>query len=125
MKFPNSIEQTMQSAAAPVHQDVLQPTLPNRAARRAKSVNHRETNEPATPFQPPSFQARVANGDGVQVIDRVLRLPEVLAMVGIGRTLLLAMTKNGEFPPPLKLTARLRGWKLSAVQAFLASKEVE
>jgi predicted DNA-binding transcriptional regulator AlpA len=46
-------------------------------------------------------------------------------MVGIGRTLLLAMTKNGEFPPPLKLTARLRGWKLSAVQAFLASKEVE
>ena len=115
----------MQSAAAPVHQDVLQPTLPNRAARRAKSVNHRETNEPATPFQPPSFQARVANGDGVQVIDRVLRLPEVLAMVGIGRTLVLAMVKSRQFPPPIKLTARIYVWRLSAVQAFLASKEAE
>lgn len=115
----------MQSAAAPVHQEVLPPALPNRAARRAESVNHREPRELAMPSQPPSFQARVASGDGLQVIDRVLRLPEVLAMVGIGRTLLLEMVKTGEFPAPLRISTRIRAWRCSAVEAFLASKEAE
>jgi predicted DNA-binding transcriptional regulator AlpA len=125
MKFNESTNQPMQPAAAPLHQEALPPVLPNRAARRVKSVRHRELSDFATPSQPPSFQARVANDAGVRVTDRVLRLPEVLAMVGIGRTLLLSMVKTGEFPAPLRLSARIRAWRLSAVEAFLASKEVE
>ncbi|RKE24443.1 AlpA family transcriptional regulator [Paraburkholderia sp. BL23I1N1] len=61
----------------------------------------------------------------MRVIDRVLRLPEVLAMIGIGRTTLLGMVKTGEFPAPLRLSARIRAWRQSSVEAFLASKEAE
>lgn len=58
-------------------------------------------------------------------IDRVLRLPEVLEIVPIGRTKLLQMVKEGTFPAPLHLTTRIRGWRLSAIQKFLASVEGE
>jgi predicted DNA-binding transcriptional regulator AlpA len=58
-------------------------------------------------------------------LDPVLRLPEVLEAVRVGRTTLLKMVKNGEFPAPLHLTARIRVWRLSAVQQFLASVEGE
>jgi predicted DNA-binding transcriptional regulator AlpA len=56
-------------------------------------------------------------------IDPILRLPEVLEIVRVGRTTLLKMVKNGTFPAPLSLTARIRGWRLSAIQEFLDSLE--
>lgn len=56
-------------------------------------------------------------------IDPVLRLPEVLEIVRVGRTTLLKMIKAGTFPAPLNLTARIRGWRLSAVLKFLDSVE--
>ncbi|MBU7442147.1 helix-turn-helix transcriptional regulator [Paraburkholderia fungorum] len=55
--------------------------------------------------------------------DRILLRPEVLEMVGIGRTTLYKMVKAGTFPAPLNLTARIRGWRLSAIQNFLDSLE--
>ncbi|RXS79816.1 helix-turn-helix transcriptional regulator [Burkholderia pseudomallei] len=55
--------------------------------------------------------------------DRILLRPEVLEMVGIGRTTLYKMVKAGTFPAPLNLTARIRGWRLSAVLRFLDSVE--
>ncbi|WP_334026013.1 helix-turn-helix transcriptional regulator [Burkholderia gladioli] len=55
--------------------------------------------------------------------DRILLRPEVLEMVGIGRTTLYKMVKAGTFPAPLNLTARIRGWRLSAVLKFLDSVE--
>lgn len=57
--------------------------------------------------------------------DRILLQSEVLDMVRIGRTTLYKMVKAGTFPAPLHLTKRIRGWKLSAVQQFLASVEGE
>ncbi|RQM49333.1 AlpA family phage regulatory protein [Paraburkholderia bannensis] len=56
-------------------------------------------------------------------IDPILRLPEVLEIVRVGRTTLLKMVKTGTFPAPLNLTARIRGWRLSAVMEFLDSVE--
>lgn len=56
-------------------------------------------------------------------IDPILRLPEVLEIVRVGRTTLLKMVKAGTFPAPLSLTARIRGWRLSAIQQFLDSLE--
>jgi predicted DNA-binding transcriptional regulator AlpA len=58
-------------------------------------------------------------------IDPVLLMPEVLEIVPIGRTTLLKMVKAGTFPAPLHLTTRIRGWRLSAVEKFLASVEGE
>lgn len=73
----------------------------------------------------PSQQSpeRAAHCAGFLTPDRILRLPEVLAMVGIGRTLLYELVKSQQFPAPLKLSARTRGWRLSAIEAFLAAKE--
>ncbi|WP_321926906.1 helix-turn-helix transcriptional regulator [Paraburkholderia guartelaensis] len=63
--------------------------------------------------------------NGKHLIDPVLRLPEVLEIVRVGRTTLLKMVKDGTFPQPLHLTARIRVWRLSAVQKFLVSAEGE
>jgi len=58
-------------------------------------------------------------------IDRIARMPEVLALVGVGRTTLYKMVREGRFPPPLHLSTRIRGWRLSSVEAFLSSVEGE
>jgi predicted DNA-binding transcriptional regulator AlpA len=65
------------------------------------------------------------NGASPQVPDRILRLPDVLALVGIGRTTLLKLVRDGDFPAPLRLTPRIRGWRLSAIQQFLVSLEAQ
>jgi predicted DNA-binding transcriptional regulator AlpA len=59
------------------------------------------------------------------VVDRMLRLPEVLSIVGIGRTTLYNLVRAGKFPAPLHLSTRIRGWRLSSVQEFLSSVEGE
>ena len=58
-------------------------------------------------------------------IDRIARMPEVLALVGVGRTTLYKMVRDGRFPAPLHLSSRIRGWRLSSVEAFLSSVEGE
>jgi predicted DNA-binding transcriptional regulator AlpA len=59
------------------------------------------------------------------VVDRMLRLPEVLRMVGIGRTTLYTLIRAKKFPAPVHLSSRIRGWRLSSIQAFLSSVEGE
>ncbi|WP_225032299.1 helix-turn-helix transcriptional regulator [Paraburkholderia sp. XV] len=61
--------------------------------------------------------------DSTPPVDRILRLPEVLQMVSIGRTTLYMMLKNGTFPAPLHLSARIRGWRLSTIHQFLLAVE--
>lgn len=56
------------------------------------------------------------------VFDRVVRLPEVLEIVGIGRTSLYKLVKSGRFPAPLHLSERIRGWRISDIQRFLATR---
>jgi prophage regulatory protein len=55
---------------------------------------------------------------------RILRLPGVIAVVGISRSNILKKTAAGEFPKPVRLGARAVGWKESDVLAWLASREV-
>lgn len=74
-------------------------------------------------YQPASTFDAVRTADAATDIDRVLRLPEVLKAVGIGRTSLYKMVKAGTFPAPLHLSERMRGWRLSAIHQFLASVE--
>jgi prophage regulatory protein len=52
--------------------------------------------------------------------ERLIRLPEVLDMVGLGKTTVYAMMKDGEFPQPRKVRG-LSVWVESEVQEWIKS----
>jgi prophage regulatory protein len=52
------------------------------------------------------------------VNQRIIRLPEVRELVGLGKTAIYDKIKTGEFPKPLKL-GRVSGWVESDVQAWI------
>jgi prophage regulatory protein len=56
---------------------------------------------------------------------RILRLPQVRAMVGLGHDRIYAMARNRTFPRPIKLTARASGWLESEIQAWIAARIAE
>lgn len=53
----------------------------------------------------------------------ILRLKLVRAMTGLSRSTIWRLCRRGEFPQPLKLTARLIGWRAAEVQRWLDSRE--
>ncbi len=50
---------------------------------------------------------------------KLLRLPEVLEIVGLGKTNLYGKLKRGEFPAPLRLGKRAIAWKQSDIQEWI------
>ena len=50
---------------------------------------------------------------------KVLLLRAVLERVGIGKTAVYAAIKNGEFPAPIKLSARAVGWREADVEQWI------
>lgn len=75
--------------------------------------------------QPKAFPPNTANAATNVSAVKILRLPEVLQMVRVGRTTLLGMVKSNRFPAPLHISERIRGWKLSDIESFLASLDTE
>jgi len=55
-------------------------------------------------------------------MDKILRLPEVLAIVGIGRSTIFDSIRNGLFPKQLKLSERTIGWLESDIRNWLNSR---
>ena len=54
----------------------------------------------------------------------ILRLPEVLAMIGIGKTALYEHIKNGTFPAPIKIGGgRASGWIDTEIIQWLAEQK--
>ena len=53
---------------------------------------------------------------------KLMRLPEVLQLVGVGRSTLLAMVAKGQFPPPVRIGVRARAWRARDVYAWLESR---
>jgi predicted DNA-binding transcriptional regulator AlpA len=53
--------------------------------------------------------------------ERLLRLPQVLEAVGIGRTGWLEMVRSGEAPKPIRI-GRAVAWPASEVQAFIRER---
>lgn len=53
--------------------------------------------------------------------EAILRLPAVMATVGLKRTTVYDLIQRGRFPPPIKLTRCASGWRVSEVQAWLKS----
>lgn len=53
-------------------------------------------------------------------VDRLLRLPEVLNMIGVSRPTLYRMIKAGTFPAPIK-QGTISSWPQSKVSAYINS----
>lgn len=54
---------------------------------------------------------------------RYLRLPELRQMVPLSPATIWRKTRNGSFPPAIKLSERVTAWNREAVEAWLAAKE--
>ena len=54
-------------------------------------------------------------------INGLLRLPQVLAMVGFTKSTLYRKVNAGLFPAPIKLSANLVVWKQEVVMEWIAS----
>ena len=56
--------------------------------------------------------------------DQALPMVKVLDIIGVGRTSLWKMVRNGTFPPPISLTGGKKiGWRASTVYGWLAARE--
>ena len=53
---------------------------------------------------------------------RLLRLPEVLALVGVSRSTLNAMVARGVFPPPILVGRRAIAWPAYVVARWLENR---
>lgn len=62
-----------------------------------------------------------SGGGPVQIGEVLLRLPQVLAMTGRGRTSTLDDVKSGSFPKPVKIGSA-SFWVCSEVQAWIADR---
>lgn len=58
-----------------------------------------------------------------QHIPRYVRLPELRRMVPMSPATIWRKTRNGSFPPAIKLSERITAWDREAVEAWLAAKE--
>ncbi len=54
--------------------------------------------------------------------DTVLRLPAVLARVGLKRSVLYQLIQAGQFPAGIKLAPRQVGWRESDINRWIASR---
>lgn len=55
----------------------------------------------------------------VEKAERFLRLPEVLNRTGLKRTTVQNLTKAGQFPRPVRLSNRAKGWPESEVVQWI------
>ncbi|MDD2267806.1 AlpA family phage regulatory protein [Sulfuricurvum sp.] len=55
-------------------------------------------------------------------MNQYLRDKDVAKMLTIGRSSVWRMAKEGKLPAPLKISERVTVWKLSDIEAFIASR---
>lgn len=56
-------------------------------------------------------------------VDPFIRLPQVKAMTGLGRTSIYEYIRAGDFPRQYKISRRMVAWKLSEVQGWIDSQQ--
>ena len=54
--------------------------------------------------------------------ETLLRLPQVCARLGLGRSAIYDLVKRGELCPPIKLGARASAWPASWIDQFIADR---
>jgi prophage regulatory protein len=63
------------------------------------------------------------NHDNTPVAGEVfLRLPQVSARLGLGRSAIYNLVKRGQLCPPIKLGVRASAWPSSAIDQFIAER---
>lgn len=53
---------------------------------------------------------------------KILRLPDVLGIIGVSRSKLYADIKSGAFPFPISLGPRAVGWLDTEIEAWIAGR---
>ena len=53
----------------------------------------------------------------------ILRLPDVMRLIGLRRTTIYDMMSKGTFPRSVSLSARAKGWRAGDIRAWLQSRE--
>lgn len=59
------------------------------------------------------------------MIDRILRIDELVTTTGVSRSSLYAWMQSGHFPRPVKMGLRAVGWRASVVEAWLESRSTQ
>ena len=54
------------------------------------------------------------------MIDRKIRLKEVMNITGLGKTTIYGMVDRGEFPKQIQISKRCVAWQESKIKAFSA-----
>lgn len=54
--------------------------------------------------------------------ERVLRLREVIARVGLKRSCIYGLIKNGQFPEPIRLTRAAVGWLETDISNWISKR---
>lgn len=72
-------------------------------------------------------RTQTANGQGADEdplkIDRMLRIREVVNVVGLSRSSIYSHIRNGLFPKPLLIGARATAWRASDIRAWLDQRK--
>ena len=55
-------------------------------------------------------------------MSRIVRIPEVLARVGVSRSTIYEWMRYGNFPRAIPLGARAIGWREADIEAWIADK---
>ena len=54
----------------------------------------------------------------------MLRLPQVIALTGLGRDSIYRLGHNGKFPKPRKISERASAWREDEIQKWIESRPV-
>jgi prophage regulatory protein len=79
--------------------------------RRPHDGNHTTSKSPPTTAATPHL--------------RILRLPEVCALTGLGRSFIYQLQADGRFPQRIKLGARAVGWLEDEVEQWVGDRVAE
>jgi prophage regulatory protein len=71
----------------------------------------------------PSLKPPAAAPSRSALQPRYVRLRELRKLVPFAEATIWRKSRDGSFPAPVKLSARITAWNLSAVEAWLAEKE--
>jgi prophage regulatory protein len=55
--------------------------------------------------------------------EQILRFKGVAERVGLGRTYIYELVRDGAFPQPIALGKRARGWRLSEIEAWIKARD--
>jgi prophage regulatory protein len=56
--------------------------------------------------------------------EQILRFGALSEIVGLKRTAIYQKIKDGEFPAPVELGKRARGWRRSEVESWISKRQV-